>query len=97
MKKLKKDRVLYRKELYSECFQHRDSFGEFKTYSYKIALYKCYTLNGIIYQIQMPNCTINDKNIGRLMCASIEYAANEFPQNFRLKDYLIKKGIWKTL
>lgn len=31
------------------------------------------------------------------MCASIEYAANEFPQNFRLEDYLIKKGIWKTL
>lgn len=97
MKKFRKDKVLYRKELYSECFQHSDSFGECKTYLYKIVLYKCYTLNGIVYQIQMPNCTINDKNIGRLVCASIEYAANEFPQSFRLKDYLVINGVWKTL
>lgn len=97
MKKIYRDSVLFRKLMYKEYFFHQDSFGENKQFEYDIALYKCYTLQGRVYQIQMPNCTMNDKNIGRLMAHAIEYAAAEFPQSFRLEDYLIKKDIWRTL
>lgn len=101
MKKIYRDSVLFRKLVYKEHFVHYDSFGstedEKRKFEYDITLYKCYTLQGKIYQIQMPNCTMNDKNIGRLMVSAIEYAAAEFPQSFRLKDELIRKGIWRTL
>lgn len=97
MKKFYRDSVLFRKLLYMEHFVHYDSFGENKKFEYDISLYKCYTLQGRVYQIKMPNCVMNDKNIGRLMINAIEYAATEFPQSFRLEDYLIKKDIWRTL
>lgn len=97
MKKIYRDSVLFRKLIYKERFFHQDSFGENEKFEYDITLYKCYTLKGRVYQIQMPNCTMNDKNIGRLMAHSIEYAATKFPQSFRLEDYLIEKDIWRTL
>jgi len=97
MKKIYSDSVLFRKVLYTEHFIHYDSFGENYKYEYDITLYKCYTLKGRVYQIEMPNCIMNEKNIGRLMARAIEYAASKFPQSFRLEDYLIKKNIWRTL
>ncbi len=100
MKRIYKDSILFRKRLYKEHFAHYDNFGvqdEKHKFEYDIKLFKCYTLSGKVYQIQMPNCTMNDKNIGRLMANAIEYAASEFPQSFRLKDELIRKGIWRTL
>ncbi|MCI8378674.1 MAG: hypothetical protein HFH72_09170 [Lachnospiraceae bacterium] len=97
MKKIYKDSVLFRKLLYIEHFVHYDSFGENEKFEYDILLYRCYTLQGRVYQIQMPNCTMNGKNIGRLMARAIEYAAAKFPQSFRLEDYLVKKDIWRKL
>lgn len=101
MRKIYKDSVLFRKVLYKEHFTHYDNFGSAddpkRKFEYDITLYRCYTLSGRVYQIQMPNCTMNDKNIGRLMANAIEYAAAEFPQSFRLKDELIRKDIWRTL
>lgn len=97
MKKIYKDSVLFRKVLYTEHFIHKDCFGENEEFEYDITLYKCYTLQGRIYQIEMPNRIMNEKNIGRLMARAIEYAASKFPQSFRLEDYLIKKDIWRTL
>ena len=45
----------------------------------------------------MPNRTDYDENLFRLIARSIEYAAIDFPQYFRLVEELKRKGFWKQL
>ena len=94
-------KVLFRKTMYKQHFEHRDKFGsvddEKRKFEYEIEVNKCYALNGITYEIRMPNCTMHDKNFGRLIAEAIEYAASKFPQSFRLEDELRRKGIWNSL
>lgn len=99
--KIYKDSIIFRKNLYKGHFKHCDCFGSSKDterwFEYDIEVNKCYALNGRIYEICMPNCTMHDKNIGRLIAEAIEYAASKFPQSFRLEDELIKRGIYHKL
>lgn len=101
MKKIYRDSILFRRVLYTEHFVHYDSFGfpedEKRKFEYDITLYRVFSLQGLFYQIEMPNRIMCEKNIGKLMTRAIEYAASKFPQSFRLQDELIKKGIWRTL
>lgn len=99
-KKIKKYEVLYRKIVYSKHYTHYDDFGssdENHRFEYDITISKCYTLSGVIWEIKMPNCVDHDKNLYRLIARSIEYAASEFPQRFRLVDELYKKDLFRML
>ena len=98
--KTNKDRVLYRKNVYSNHFVHYDDFGsddEKYKFEYDITIAKCYTLSGRVWEIEMPNCVDHDKNLYRLIIRSLEYAASNFPQYFRLLDELYRKGLFKKL
>ena len=66
-------------------------------FEYDIVIAKCYTLSGIVWEIKMPNYIDHDKNLYRLVVRSIEYAASEFPQRFRLVDELYKKDLFRKL
>lgn len=99
-KKMRKDEVLYRKTVYTEHFEHYDDFGDSSDkhkFEYDIVIAKCYTLSDMVWEIRMPNYTDHDKNLYRLIVRSIEYAASEFPQRFRLVDELYKKELFKKL
>lgn len=101
MKKIYKDSVLFRKNLYKEHFRHCDCFGDYEDekrwFEYDIEVNKCYALNGVWYEIKMPNCTMHDRKLGRLTVQAIEYAADKFPQFFRLIDELERCGIYWSL
>ena len=66
-----KDICFFRKSLYTEHFIHTDCFAglspEPKKFEYDIEVSKCVTLNGIVYEIVMPNCIMHDENYSRLM------------------------------
>lgn len=100
MLKIRKDKILYRKIVYSRHFTHYDDFGNSSDkhkFEYDIIISKCYTLSGIAWEIEMPNCVDHDKNLYRLIARSIEYAASKFPQYFRLMDELRKKDLLNKL
>lgn len=100
LKKIRKDKIFYRKILYARHYVHYDNFGngeEKHKFEYDIIVSKCYTLFGTVWEIKMPNCTDHDKNLYRLIVRSIEYAAGRFPQYFRLVDELQRKELWKQL
>lgn len=99
-KKIRKDEILYRKIVYARHFEHYDDFGsveEKHKFEYDIVISKCYTLSGMTWEIKMPNCIDHDKNLYRLIIRSIEYAAGEFPQRFRLVDELYRKDLFRKL
>ena len=98
--RIDKRKVLYKKIKYTKHYVHYDDFsiGDDKNkFEYDITISKCYTLSGIVWRIDMPNCTDYDSNLYRLIARSIEYAANNFPQYFRLVDELYNKGLTKKL
>lgn len=100
LKKIRKNEVLYRKIIYARHCEHYDDFGDSSDkhkFEYDIVIAKCYTLSGIVWEIKMPNCIDHDKNLYRLVVRSIEYAASEFPQRFRLVDELYKKDLFRKL
>ena len=100
LNRIRKDKVLYRKIVYAKHCEHYDDFGDssdIHKFEYDITISKCYTLSGMVWEIKMPNCTDHDKNLYRLIVRSIEYAASEFPQRFRLVDELYKKELFKKL
>lgn len=99
-KKIRKDKIFYRKIVYARHYEHYDYFGDAEEkhkFEYDIVISKCYTLSGTVWEIKMPNCTDHDENLYRLIARSIEYAAIYFPQYFRLVEELQKKGFWKQL
>lgn len=99
-KKIRKDEIFYRKIVYARHYKHYDDFGcaeEKYKFEYDIVISKCYTLSGMVWEIKMPNRTDHDENLYRLITRSIEYAAIDFPQYFRLVEELQRKGFWKQL
>lgn len=96
-----KQKALYTKTVYSKHFVHYDefssSFDDRYKFEYDITILKCYTLSGVIWRIEMPNCFDHDKNLYRLIVRGIEYAATEFPQYFRLRDKLLAKDLFNKL
>lgn len=101
LSKVHKGSILFRKNLYKEHFKHCDCFGSSKDaerrFEYDIEVNKCYALNGVWYEIKMPNCTMHDRKLERLAVQAIEYATDEFPQFFRLIDELKRRGIYRSL
>lgn len=100
-KNIRKDKIFYRNIVYTKHYKHYDDFCGIPTdnymFEYDITISKCYTLSGVVWEIKMPNCTDHDGNLYRLIARSIEYAAIDFPQYFRLVDELQRKGFWKQL
>ena len=101
LSKIYKDSILFRKNLYKQHFRHCDCFGDYadekRWFEYDIEVNKCYALNGVCYEIKMPNCTMHDKKLEKLTVQAIEYAADKFPQFFRLIDELKRRGIYRSL
>lgn len=100
MLRIRKDKILYRKIVYSRHFTHYDDFGDSSDkhkFEYDIIISKCYTLSGIVWEIKMPNCVDHDKNLYRLIVRIIEYVASTSPQYFRLMDELRKKDLLNKL
>lgn len=98
--KINKNKILHKTVKYSRTFTHYDDFSiadEKNKFEYTIVISKCYTLAGVVWEIEMPNCTDYDKNLYSLIVRSIEYAANKFPQYFRLVDELYNKGLTNKL
>lgn len=92
------EKAFYTKEVYREKFTKSDEWASGgDEFSYEIVIKKKYTLNGKVWGIEMPNCTMHDKNLFRLMVRAIDYASSEFPTYFRLVDRLIELGYYKKL
>lgn len=96
MKKIKIDvrKVVYREEL---CNFEKDVTDQFGNFGFYFRLYKCFTLSGIVYQVQVPNYTANDKNLYKLVFDTLFYIHEKGMRYDRLKEKLYSLKIWNTL
>lgn len=101
MKKIDINRELWHKVLFEQKCECVDEFGSSEDKRRKFKFYfklsKVYTLSGVVYRFEVPNCTYHDKNLSRGIWEILKYIHNDGTRYYRLKEELIRKGIMRTL
>lgn len=87
-------KILKRKKVYGFEKECRDEFG---TYIFYFNVFICFSKDGITWQIQMPNVTVNEKKLRNCLNIALKEMEEDNPRYFRLKDEIFSRKLCNKL
>lgn len=95
----KKIQGLWKKLLFHDWISVYDEWGVHDKYKIDIYIYRTFSLkHGFMYQVNIPDFTVNDKNIFIAVTEAMRYLyRGGCPCYYRLKEQLMKKGLWQKI
>jgi hypothetical protein len=101
MKKIRTDKIFRKKLLFSNEKICHDEFAcePYSKYEfgYYFKVYKCWSLSGVSYSVEVPDMFTNDKNLYVAIDRAMRHMADDSPRYYRLKETLFKQDKWKSL